>query len=937
MNDEQTTIYISPEDDLTNVRERLERLPNRRVVLVIPTQTQLRSHVAWKLLHARARELGKEVVIVSTDPQIRSVAQAVKFKVAHSLEASPTGKSRPPSRPGRAAPGPRNRDARPSTSLPRPYGNKSAGSGRNVAHPSRQLAPLDQWSPTTERPQTQPEQEDYDSALPGHNQSVYGKSFDYSIDTSPPIRPLPDHVEDEEPDLLIEDIEKARSIREAASRPPEYSSQVPHEESPALYESAQEYRMTPRPPEIEEDPFASMEDVVPPSRAEQRAGIPMNSFETQQYPIQDIPHEPVVEDTHGTLEYQGDQGDFVVREGDQSGYFWAEPAAEEEQDTAGPARVYGMRPRTSRGSRGAPQPPQPTPDLDNDDALPPVDEAPTRVIPPMSARVPSQPIGQQRPSSKPLAPRQPSKPLAQRPSSQQLSARQAVPQQPRTSRPLDSRRSSQPLAGQGQRSASQPLSQSRISKSLSGQAGTASVGTRDPNRNPVSQQRPRPAGPTSQSLTRQQPGRTGSMRPVGAAAAPATQQRAKPKSRSRFGGYGIAITLIALLLILGLLVFTVPSASVDVTLASQNYPATLKLTARPNQSKDVPAGIVPAELLTQSFTANGSGQATGNTKVQRGSATGLVTFTNNGTQAVIIPSGTVITADNGAEFVTTEEASVSTKADANVGNTMLIAVQAKTKGDTGNVRAGTITKIPQESLSAIASANQVQASTLKLEVTNEKATSGGGATEVPAATKQDLDTIQQALTKNKNLQNDVSNWLKQQQGPGDVLGKSTSEATLEKAPKVGSALEERTFAATLRLTVSVLVVRNAALQEATIQQLNTQINKDTRYKNFTVVSQGQQPVVIDRKKLKVSSNGTKDLTLNFPVQGKIVPALDKATVVSLIAGKAPADVQRILQNNIGNGYVQTAKVNVNPSFIPWVPYWSERIQVTFIPGDPPKK
>lgn len=84
MSDEQT-IYISPDDDLTTVRERLESIQTRKVTLVIPAQTQLRSHVAWKLLYARLRELNKEVLIVSSDPQVRSVAHAVKFTVAHSL------------------------------------------------------------------------------------------------------------------------------------------------------------------------------------------------------------------------------------------------------------------------------------------------------------------------------------------------------------------------------------------------------------------------------------------------------------------------------------------------------------------------------------------------------------------------------------------------------------------------------------------------------------------------------------------------------------------------------------------------------------------------------------------------------------------------------------------------------------------------------------
>src|ERR1700751_1126304 len=116
MSDEQM-IYIDPDDDLTNVRTRLEGVESRQVTLVIPTQTQLRSHVAWKLLHARARELGKDVLIVSSDPQIRSVAQAVKFKVVPSLEASSAGatRSRPTNRPTRNSPNGRGRtsSARP--------------------------------------------------------------------------------------------------------------------------------------------------------------------------------------------------------------------------------------------------------------------------------------------------------------------------------------------------------------------------------------------------------------------------------------------------------------------------------------------------------------------------------------------------------------------------------------------------------------------------------------------------------------------------------------------------------------------------------------------------------------------------------------------------------------------------------------------------------
>src|SRR5207248_4784542 len=102
MADEQI-IYLSPEEELTNVRERLEKIPSKRIILVIPAQTQLRSHVSWRLLHARARELNKDILIISSDRQIRSVVKAAGFKVADSLESQPSSRSRMPSRSGRAS------------------------------------------------------------------------------------------------------------------------------------------------------------------------------------------------------------------------------------------------------------------------------------------------------------------------------------------------------------------------------------------------------------------------------------------------------------------------------------------------------------------------------------------------------------------------------------------------------------------------------------------------------------------------------------------------------------------------------------------------------------------------------------------------------------------------------------------------------------------
>ncbi len=95
---EEQIIYLDPNDELTTVREKIEEIRARRITMVVPQQTQLRSNVGWRLLHARARELGKDVQVISPDRQVRAVAKAAGFRVSQAPEGSSSGRTRiPPS------------------------------------------------------------------------------------------------------------------------------------------------------------------------------------------------------------------------------------------------------------------------------------------------------------------------------------------------------------------------------------------------------------------------------------------------------------------------------------------------------------------------------------------------------------------------------------------------------------------------------------------------------------------------------------------------------------------------------------------------------------------------------------------------------------------------------------------------------------------------
>ena len=78
---EEHRVYIAVEETMTDVRERLARLPYKHVILVVPSQTQLRHAIAWKVLARWALEQGKQMAVASSDKQIRALARSVQFMV----------------------------------------------------------------------------------------------------------------------------------------------------------------------------------------------------------------------------------------------------------------------------------------------------------------------------------------------------------------------------------------------------------------------------------------------------------------------------------------------------------------------------------------------------------------------------------------------------------------------------------------------------------------------------------------------------------------------------------------------------------------------------------------------------------------------------------------------------------------------------------------
>src|SRR5205807_5426726 len=126
------------------------------------------------------------------------------------------------------------------------------------------------------------------------------------------------------------------------------------------------------------------------------------------------------------------------------------------------------------------------------------------------------------------------------------------------------------------------------------------------------------------------------------------------------------------------------------------------------------------------------------------------------------------------------------------------------------------TIIPLDSQAKIAQASQL--ASVNLAVTNPQPTSGGGAGSAAMVTKGDINA--EAAVLDRQLQATVERWLAQQVHAGDVVGKLIKTETPLASPGEGQIAKDGTFSETLKLHLTVLVVRAAELQTAASAQLN---------------------------------------------------------------------------------------------------------------------
>ena len=916
MADEQT-ILLSPEEDVTSVHERLEQTPARRILLVVPPQTHLRSLTSWRVLRSYARELDKEVLVVTSDRQIRSVAKEAQFRVANSLESPPSSKGRSGSNPSRSGigritslRGPSDRGGRSVQRTRQPQGpahNPRTGPGtpapqntpRSPLPPSQPPGELHPFPSDEMEENTDLGQPSSSFGGPEEPEEPYGSPFDFRVPPSSLIHPVEAEPEQEDEDLdsfhynyqqsqkILQAAQQQKDEAESETEPREVEDTdrmvAPHDHMVAPSDDEQiggrtnatggeraQWLSAPGEPV---DPFAEMDDFQPLPLSEQRgaAMMPIHDFDDGEE-VADISHYPTADiQAHGDIEDLGDVGMDEL------------PPLEEPLEP--PSYDYRSRMRSgslSPRSIGA-DTEEEEDETEAGEELPAIEEQPTRVIPP-ALGLPDAVTGS---NSRRVFPANP--PTGNR----------AVP-----TGPMSRQREPEVVALPPATRRSTPLS------------------TPPTSRRPAPTSVPKPKRPTPTS----------------------TQRPRQPVSRSqrkREINWITPVVIIVAFLLIGIIIFLIPSADVTVALAAKSYSWPVVVTASSTSKQDVTLRTVPVRTANFTKTITKTGRASGtNTTVGTASATGIVQFTNNGSQPVTLRSGTLVSTTNNVLFATSAEAVVPQNGNQN-GNTIVVPVQAQTPGVSGNVAAGSITVIPAITISQIS--QDSNGATVKLSVTNPNPTTGGGGSgTATTVTTKDVNTLQSSI--NTQLQTELQAWITQQeQQQNSLLANPLQQNSLSKVetvtatPAAGKVASNGTFSETVNVNLPVQFVRKSDLQAQANAQY-TQLSSESKLpKGVTKPPEGYaliqgQPVQL---KPTACNSGSKTSTANastlcFTATSPIALPISAQQVQNLVIGKQVQIVKESLPNSKnGLAGIKSVAVKVFPGFWPWMPFWTQRISVHF--------
>ncbi|HEV2249231.1 MAG TPA: hypothetical protein VGT60_01855 [Candidatus Limnocylindria bacterium] len=434
-----------------------------------------------------------------------------------------------------------------------------------------------------------------------------------------------------------------------------------------------------------------------------------------------------------------------------------------------------------------------------------------------------------------------------------------------------------------------------VARALAGQRRVAIVSS-DPRARSIAASVHVPAYASLGSLEREELDPTEKLGPPRRAALAAVAAgRSAPTLGSPARAIGIAASAVGAVALL--LMIVIPSAAITVA------PAAIPMPAATFTVRAGPGGDVPAQPLSATVTTKVTGTATGfrNDEVK---ATGSVRFTNQTTDDLTIPQGTVVQTSTGSgriQFVTTETKSLPRSVIVFVTvvpGTADVAVEAVLGGLTGNVGANRI----------------VVSNNGRYQVTNPAPTTGGDIKRIPVVKAEDYTaatakaSVDRALADAANEQK--TRWSAQLSGSGVVwvgTPSLTSQGSL--ADVVGK--EVATFDVPVTATVQGFAVAGDQPTKAAAERYRTMASP-----GYVLDERGAQYNAI----ATVADNG---VSWRITASGTQLPQLDAARIQGALAGRTPAEARAALE---AQGLKVTG-VRLWPDWWPRMPLLGARIAV----------
>ena len=434
-----------------------------------------------------------------------------------------------------------------------------------------------------------------------------------------------------------------------------------------------------------------------------------------------------------------------------------------------------------------------------------------------------------------------------------------------------------------------------VARSLAGQRRISLVSS-DPRARSIAASVHVPAYASLGSLEREELDPTEKLgAPRRAALASVAARRPAPSLGSPARALAIAASVLGAILLL--MAVVLPSAAVSVTPSSIPMPgATFTIRAGPG-------GEVPAQPLSATIATKVTGTATGS-RTEEIKATGSVHFTNQTTDDLTVPKGTVVQTTTGSDrvqFATTETKTLPRSVIVFVTvipGTADVAVEAVAGGVAGNVAANRI----------------VISNNARYQVTNPAPTTGGDTKKIPVVMAEDYTAATVKGNVDRALADEANNqklrWKSQLAGDA-VIWVGTPSLTSQGGLSDFVGKEIATFDVPVTATVLGFAVAGDQPTKAALERYRTMASPgnalDERTAQFNAVA-------------TVADNG---VTWRITASGTQSAQLDSVRIRGALAGRTPAEARELLS---AQG-LHVSDLRISPSWWPRMPLLDARIAV----------